>query len=91
MEIQSLSWAGFLEEIIDGSNGVEADTVNFRNHRFVLLVRPRRHLFAQAAQLGQVCLQLGGQDCCLLLGTRDKILLILNALLGGPDFSLEVF
>jgi hypothetical protein len=48
-------------------------------------------LFAQAAQLGQVRLQLGGQDCCLLLGTHDEIFLLLNALLGGSDFSLEVF
>jgi hypothetical protein len=48
-------------------------------------------LFAQAAQLGQVRLQFGGQDCCLLLGASDKILLLLNVLLGGPDFSLEVF
>jgi hypothetical protein len=91
MKIQSSSWASFLEEIVDSSNGVETDAVNFSNHRFVFFVRPRHYLFAQAAQLGQVRLQLGGQDCCLLLGTHDEIFLLLNALLGGSDFSLEVF
>jgi hypothetical protein len=48
-------------------------------------------LFAQATQLGQVHLQFSSQDFCLLLGARDKILFFLNALLGGPDFGLEIF
>jgi hypothetical protein len=52
---------------------------------------PRHHLFAQAAQLGQVRLQFGSQGRCLPLGARDKILFFLNALLGGPDFGLEIF
>jgi hypothetical protein len=91
MKIQSSSWTGFLEEIIDGSDGVKADAVNFSNHRFIFFVRPRHHLLAQAAQLCQVCLQLSGQDRCLLFGTCNKIFLLLNTLFGGPDLSLKVF
>jgi hypothetical protein len=80
-----------LKESVDSSDSIKADTVNLRKYRFILFVRPWHHLFAQAAQLGQVRLQLDGQNFCLLPGTRDEIFLLLDALLGSPNFSFEVF
>jgi hypothetical protein len=73
------------------SDSIKTDTVDLSKYRLIIFVRPRHHLFAQVAQVSQVRLQLGSQSFCLLLRTRNKILLLLDALLGGPDFGFKIF
>jgi hypothetical protein len=79
-----------LKELVDGSNGLKPDMVSFSNHCFVFLVHSWHHLPTQSAQLRKIYLQLSGQDFCFPFGAGNKVFFFLDALLGGPDLSLEI-
>jgi hypothetical protein len=64
--------------------------INFSDHCFILLVHSRHHLFAQSTQLSYIHIQFSGQGFCLPFGACNKVFFLLDALLGSPDFSLEI-
>jgi hypothetical protein len=67
------------------------DTVGFYDCCFIVLVFTQHYLPTQGTQLCMLCLQLGGQVLCFLLGAGYEIFLVLNKLLGCSDSLFKVF
>jgi hypothetical protein len=58
---------------------------------FIILVFTQHYMPTQGAQLYKLCLQLGGQVLCFLLGAGHEIFLILNKPLSCSDSLFKVF